>query len=1378
MFFTQEDYRKIEKWLLSNSIKDTEFVEALTPLQGNETLAFVQKGKNVKVFLKDLIDQIFLLGVSDFLNISDKYKENYISLNQAIALVPNKSRKIGQVITFLNQEGVWKIYQFQGTKVNQWNNTTLWIDLIQQIQGLDIIDSEDIIPKISATNQTSLLLADKSHNPDNYSGLGRIYLRKNIQRVQNPSTGVWYVTNILTQSMINKENTIYIIQYDYDLNGQEITVPENCILKFEGGSLSCGIIKGNNTKIKAGIEKIFGDNITINGTWNVEESYPEWFGAVGDGVTNDTIALTKCINYFTVTFLSARIYITDQINDIPSFKTIKGCGKKSIIQANPSMELTNSHLLRTKDGGSGIIFSDFVLLGGSNSTEANYKIGGIALRSTSNDVNDQWDTRNIIQNVEIKNCYAASIYIGTYQRENKIQNCFISNTTNNGINCQGTDNMINGCTIAGSHLSGIMLQGNNRLSNTKLFGCGKSEVTKNLYALDIFGSKCNVSNVELQQNYYGGVIVRGNSNYVQVTNDNNGSGNPTGTTTGASIIGNYNTVIVTSYNFSFHDDAYERYFVSTNWSTIGNNIIVNGTPLKNNKMSSLSPWSIDNICNNINWNGYNLTQDREVSFDKLVIPYKYRTNGTGSFYTNDTGLSFNITSVTAVNADALSYSIPIYNATKVDPDGCFSIKARFHKNNDADDSIYPVIRINTIYKNSAGTSIKRTDQNTMINLLDNKDSLDVYTLSSYYHLSDKAVSISSISIELAVRSTKILSDVSIDAYFDDIKIGATTSGDTIRFINTNIDGTSGNKVVIANEISDFTLENVIYKIVSDINLGTAALEIPSNCTLDFQGGSFSNGTINFNQTTLINPNFSSCRFKGSILNQQLNIDDFGAIKGDENFDNSVIINDLINLKKRDAYAGAKTIFVPSGAYYIKNSIQLYDYWNSNIVLKGEGLSSVISQITDNIPIIKSYETTVISDLRLIYKNWQPVTNTNATAIAVQRAVRSTFENLQIINAQKGFGYITLADQQSEQITNLTDQTYVNANTRNVGIYQCSGYAIDLRKEMSQNDSGSIYDNIYISSSHPINGYDASKPSQGAIYMGGSSMTFTQLNIESKYSDTLIMSTSLTNYLTIANLHIEGLTTMRTIYKQVAGQGFFDIGNIDIDRCAFTTNNLFLFYFSVSIKFNIDLITLRSSCTIPEGNQWFIFQQDNGTSYGRLGNHSYPAGMAPTRVNNSYDHIVLRIDRSDFLVTYGSQDEFTTPSTNNWLLYAGGNTLAYLYNKAIYIDNNGDYRYPDGYLARLNGVTIRRSGTTAQRPTLDNTFIGFTYYDTTIQKFIMWNGTAWRNMDGTALLVNKGTTAERPTITVNGWGYQYYDNDLKKPIWWDGTAWKDATGATV
>ena len=48
--------------------------------------------------------------------------------------------------------------------------------------------------------------------------------------------------NVLTQSMINKSNTIYEIRYDFDLNGQRLFIPENCIFDFQGGSFNNGII--------------------------------------------------------------------------------------------------------------------------------------------------------------------------------------------------------------------------------------------------------------------------------------------------------------------------------------------------------------------------------------------------------------------------------------------------------------------------------------------------------------------------------------------------------------------------------------------------------------------------------------------------------------------------------------------------------------------------------------------------------------------------------------------------------------------------------------------------------------------------------------------------------------------------------------------------------------------------------------------------------------------------------------------------------------------------------------------------------------------------------------------------------------------------------
>lgn len=51
--------------------------------------------------------------------------------------------------------------------------------------------------------------------------------------------------NILMPNMINQSNTVYEIRYEFDLGGAEVTIPEGCVLKFEGGKLKNGTLSGN-----------------------------------------------------------------------------------------------------------------------------------------------------------------------------------------------------------------------------------------------------------------------------------------------------------------------------------------------------------------------------------------------------------------------------------------------------------------------------------------------------------------------------------------------------------------------------------------------------------------------------------------------------------------------------------------------------------------------------------------------------------------------------------------------------------------------------------------------------------------------------------------------------------------------------------------------------------------------------------------------------------------------------------------------------------------------------------------------------------------------------------------------------------------------------
>lgn len=99
----------------------------------------------------------------------------------------------------------------------------------------------------------------------------------------------------LAEQMV-QENTIYEVRYDFDLDEETLEVPADCVLEFKGGSFSNGTLEGNNTGIIANPTKIFGVNLSVSGTWQIDFAYAEWFGAVADGSTDCWDAITKALN--------------------------------------------------------------------------------------------------------------------------------------------------------------------------------------------------------------------------------------------------------------------------------------------------------------------------------------------------------------------------------------------------------------------------------------------------------------------------------------------------------------------------------------------------------------------------------------------------------------------------------------------------------------------------------------------------------------------------------------------------------------------------------------------------------------------------------------------------------------------------------------------------------------------------------------------------------------------------------------------------------------------------------------------------------------------------------------------------------------------------
>lgn len=380
----------------------------------NEVVVFVNKNGNWES-INTGISPMLNFDDTPTLNSDNPVKSNGIrkALDEQKNEVNNAKDEALQAINKHEQEA---ITNFNEQRVTPEMLSESVLQLIQTSGGGTInnfADDEDITTKDNGLGVNVLKFADRNYNPANYSGKGYVILRKNIIGS----------INALTQEMLNKEQTIYEIRYEYDLQEEEILIPKGCVLKFNGGKLKNGIINCDDTIIQ-GCNYIF-NNIILKGNTKTKDYNCIWWGVNcenADNKENIDDAIKAIQNIGGNLIFSEGIYKTSgsHIIENVSERVTNILGSGSINLGTKIQHIGNDYVFWFRRGDNGSLFSGakidgICILGNENTTFGvrfsdswGYTISNCFISGISNGIGINvynyisWTENAIIENVMIR----------------------------------------------------------------------------------------------------------------------------------------------------------------------------------------------------------------------------------------------------------------------------------------------------------------------------------------------------------------------------------------------------------------------------------------------------------------------------------------------------------------------------------------------------------------------------------------------------------------------------------------------------------------------------------------------------------------------------------------------------------------------------------------------------------------------------------------------------------------------------------------------------------------------------------------------------------------------------------------------------------------
>ena len=203
MYLTKENYRDIERWLKLRGIKDIKFPRT-DRVRDKDLVPIIQEGKNKIISAREFALQLGCIYVPD-------------------------------------EEDITSVDSFEGLALkfkDKISDSTLYSGMGRKFVRLKL----DVLP--------DLPIEEGAHGPK---------LKPLSVRRRKP------LVNYLDQGDFPLTDTVYIIQYDHDLKGETIVIPENCALVFNGGTLNNGTVTVNETQIYGVIQLSDTGDVTYNG---------------------------------------------------------------------------------------------------------------------------------------------------------------------------------------------------------------------------------------------------------------------------------------------------------------------------------------------------------------------------------------------------------------------------------------------------------------------------------------------------------------------------------------------------------------------------------------------------------------------------------------------------------------------------------------------------------------------------------------------------------------------------------------------------------------------------------------------------------------------------------------------------------------------------------------------------------------------------------------------------------------------------------------------------------------------------------------------------------------------------------------------------------